>query len=59
MVIDCFLPVALSFADTFKIPFASISKETSICGTPREAGGMSAKSKRPNDLLAFAFSRSP
>ena len=36
-----------------------MSKDTSICGTPREAGGMSAKSKRPNDLFAAAFSRSP
>ena len=59
IIIDCFLPVALSFADTFKIPLASISNDTSICGTPRDAGGISAKSKRPSDLLAAAFSRSP
>ena len=35
MVICCSLPVPRSLADTFTIPFASISKVTSICGTPR------------------------
>ena len=56
---DCSLPVALSFADTCRIPLASISKVTSICGTPRGAGGISLRSKRPSDLLAVATSRSP
>src|SRR5439155_3193773 len=40
MRIFCSLPVALSFADTCRIPFASISNVTSTCGTPRGAGGM-------------------
>ena len=35
MVMCCSLPVPRSLADTFTIPFASISKVTSICGTPR------------------------
>lgn len=52
----CCLPVALSLAVTFKIPFASMSKITSICGIPRGAGGMSCRSKRPNDLLSRAIS---
>ena len=34
------LPVALSVALTLMILFASMSKVTSICGTPRGAGGM-------------------
>src|SRR5204863_10163877 len=37
---DCALPVALSLADTCKIPFASISNATSTCGIPRGAGGI-------------------
>ncbi|MCG3203322.1 MAG: hypothetical protein NFCOHLIN_03274 [Gammaproteobacteria bacterium] len=59
MRIDCCLPVALSFAETFSMPLASMSKVTSICGTPRGAGGMSARSKRPSDLFVAARSRSP
>ena len=43
----CDLPVALSFADTFKIPFESMSNVTSICGTPRGAGGMLSKWNLP------------
>ena len=31
----CSLPVPRSFALTFTMPFASMSKVTSICGTPR------------------------
>src|SRR5205823_6260014 len=37
MVIFCSLPVALSLADTLTMPLASMSKVTSICGTPRRA----------------------
>ena len=59
MTMDCSLPVALSFAETLRIPFASISKDTSICGSPRGAGGISARSKRPSDLLPAACLRSP
>ena len=57
--IDCSFPVALSFADTFRIPLASMSKLTSICGTPRGAGGSPSKWKRPIVLLSFAKGRSP
>ena len=52
-------PVALSFALTFKIPLASISKVTSICGTPRRAGVMPVKLKRPMLLFCAAIGRSP
>ena len=55
----CSLPVALSLAETCKIPFESISNSTSICGIPRGAGLMPCKSKRPKDLFAEAISRSP
>jgi hypothetical protein len=34
MTIFSDFPVALSAALTYKIPLASISKETSICGDP-------------------------
>ena len=37
------LPVALSLAVTFRMPLASMSKVTSICGTPRGAGRNSAQ----------------
>ena len=40
MVTFCSLPVALSLALTLRMPLASMSKVTSICGTPRGAGGM-------------------
>merc|ERR1719192_1913399 len=39
MVIFSLEPVPLSSAETTRIPLASISKVTSICGTPRGAGG--------------------
>jgi hypothetical protein len=38
MRICCSLPVPLSFAETLTMPLASMSKVTSICGTPRAAG---------------------
>ena len=59
ILIDCSLFEALSFAVTFKIPLASTSKLTSICGIPRGAGGMLSKMKRPRDLLSAAIARSP
>src|SRR3989442_556322 len=37
MVIFCSLLVARSLAETFRMPLASISKVTSICGMPRGA----------------------
>ena len=56
----CFsVPVALSFADTCTMPLASMSKVTSICGTPRGAEGMPSRLNLPSDLLSFAIFRSP
>lgn len=37
IVIDCSLPVPLSFAETVRMPFASMSNVTSIWGTPAGA----------------------
>ena len=59
MVIDCSLPVARSLADTCTMPLASMSKVTSICGTPRGAGGRSTSWNLPSVLLKVAISRSP
>jgi len=59
MVIDYALPVDLSLADTFIIPFASISNVTSIYGWPLGAIGIPANSKSPNTLLSNAISLSP
>ena len=47
MVTFCSLPVALSLALTLRMPLASMSNVTSICGTPRGAGGMPVRWKRP------------
>ena len=55
----CSLPVPRSLADTFTIPFASISNVTSICGTPRRAGGIPSRRNWPRDLLSLANWRSP
>jgi hypothetical protein len=43
MVILFDLPPDFSTAETFKIPFSSISKVTSIYGTPLGAGGIPSK----------------
>jgi len=51
--------VALSFELTCTIPLASISKVTSIYGTPLGAGGIPDKSNYPNILLSTAISLSP
>ncbi len=59
MVICCSLPVPRSFADTFTIPLASISKVTSICGTPRGAGAIPSSLNCPRDLLSLANCLSP
>src|SRR5690554_2590295 len=59
MRISCDFPVPLSVADTWMIPLASISKVTSICGTPLCAGGIPSKWKRPIVLLSFAIGLSP
>ena len=55
----CSLPVARSLACTSRMPFASMSNVTSICGTPRGAGGMPSRMNRPSVLLSWAKSRSP
>ena len=55
----CSLPVALSLADTFKIPLASISNVTSIWGTPRRAGAIPDRLNWPIDLFWAAIGRSP
>ncbi len=57
--IFCSLPVPRSFAETCTMPFASMSNETSICGTPRGAAGMPTRSNRASVRLSFAISRSP
>ena len=59
ILIFCSLPVPLSFACTLKIPFASISKVTSIWGTPLGAGGIPSKLKIPKLLFWLAIGRSP
>mmetsp|Transcript_25082 Transcript_25082/g.63668 ORF Transcript_25082/g.63668 Transcript_25082/m.63668 type:complete len:347 (+) Transcript_25082:546-1586(+) len=55
----CSLPVPLSRALTLTMPFASMSKVTSICGMPRGLGGMLVRSNWPSILLSPAISRSP
>ena len=59
IVICCSLLVALSFAETFKIPFASISNDTSICGIPLGAGGIPSNVNLPSVLLPAACDLSP
>ena len=49
----CSLPVPRSFADTFTIPFASISKVTSICGTPLLAGGIPSRRNCAQGLVVL------
>ena len=58
-MIPCLRPVARSLAETLRIPFASMSKPTSICGTPRGAGGMPLSRKLPRGTLSAAIGRSP
>merc|ERR1719502_1684219 len=53
IVIFCSLPVLFSTAETLRMPFASISKVTSICGWPRGMGGMPSKLNFPNRLLSL------
>ena len=55
----CSLFVALSLAVTLRMPLASMSKVTSICGTPRGAGGMPSSRNVASFLLSAAISRSP
>src|ERR1043165_5670821 len=55
----CCWPVAWSRAFTFTMPFESMAYVTSICGTPRGAGGMPTRSNFPSDLFSRENSRSP
>ena len=57
--IFCSLPVPRSLAETLRMPLASMSNATSICGMPRGAGGMPVSWNLPSDLLYWAISRSP
>jgi hypothetical protein len=50
---------ALSLAETWTMPLASMSKVTSICGTPRGAGGMPPRLNLPRVRLSPAIERSP
>mmetsp|Transcript_8059 Transcript_8059/g.18960 ORF Transcript_8059/g.18960 Transcript_8059/m.18960 type:complete len:277 (-) Transcript_8059:965-1795(-) len=59
MVMVCSLPVPLSLAETLRMPLASMSKVTSICGTPLGAGGTPSSLKVPRILLSLANCRSP
>merc|ERR1719507_262019 len=59
MVILFCLPVDLSAADTFRIPFASMSKVTSIWGTPLGAGGIPVRSNFPRLWLSLVMALSP
>src|SRR5216684_2683805 len=59
IVTDCSRPVPLSCALTLRMPLASRSYVTSICGMPRGAGAMPSRWKRPSVRLSRAISRSP
>jgi len=50
---------ALSTALTFKIPFSSISKDTSIYGVPLGAGAIPSKLNLPKQLLSLVIYLSP
>ena len=58
-MMDCVFPLALSLELTWTIPLASMSKVTSIWGTPLGEGGIPDKSNYPSNLLSAAISRSP
>ena len=59
MEIACWLPVPRSFAETWMMPFESISNVTSIWGMPRGAGGIPVSWNLPSVKLSFASARSP
>src|SRR6185312_13812860 len=59
IVIFWSLPVARSLAVTFRMPLASMSKVTSICGTPRGAGGIPVRWNLPSVRFWPAIGRSP
>ena len=51
IVIDFDLPVAVSLAEIFRMPFESTSNWTSTLGTPRGAGGMPSMQLEVAELL--------
>ena len=59
MTIFSILLLALSYAATYKIPLASISKVTSTYGTPLGAGAIPFKSNFPNKWLSLTIGLSP
>ena len=59
MVIFCSFCVPKSFAVTLRIPLESISKVTSICGTPLGAGGIPTRLNCPRETLSVAIDLSP
>jgi hypothetical protein len=59
MVMVSFLPVPLSLALTVRIEFSSISKVTSIYGTPFGAGGIPLISNLPRLWLSLVRALSP
>ena len=59
IVMDCSRPEAWSLAETCTMPLASMSKVTSIFGTPRGAGGRPVSSKLPSGWFSDHIGRSP
>ena len=59
MVIFCSLPVPRSLAETLMMPLASMSKVTSIWGTPLLAGGIPSRTNLPREVLSAAMGLSP
>jgi hypothetical protein len=59
MVIFYVFPDDLSAAETFIIPFSSISKLTSIYGTPLGAGGIPSRLNLPRQWLSLVIYLSP
>ena len=45
-------PVLFSDAETLRMAVASMSKTTSVCGTPRGAGGMPRRPNLPRKFVA-------
>ena len=59
IVMLCSLPVSISRARTITMPLASMSKVTSIFGTPAHARLMPCSVKVPSSLLSRQTHRSP
>mmetsp|Transcript_38596 Transcript_38596/g.127769 ORF Transcript_38596/g.127769 Transcript_38596/m.127769 type:complete len:201 (-) Transcript_38596:548-1150(-) len=59
MVVEALAPVVLSLAETERMPFASMSIETSICGSPRLARSMPVMVNSPSFEQASVEARSP